>query len=64
MAFFRKRRQQARRVAEEEPGQARSVKKRRVFPAEVKLLAVDALEAGLSAGEVSEIVGAGGFGEA
>jgi transposase-like protein len=59
MAFFRKRRKQSRRLTEREPGQAKSVKKRRSFPTVVKILAVDALEAGLSQGEVSEIVGAG-----
>jgi len=59
MAFFRNRRKQSRRLTEKESGQAKSVKKRRSFPTVVKLLAVDALEAGLSQGEVSEIVGAG-----
>lgn len=59
MAFFKKHRKRARRIIEEESGPAKSLKKRRSFPTVVKLLAVDALEAGLGPVEVSEIVGAG-----
>ena len=59
MAFFKRQRKRTSRVIAKDTGPAKPVKKRRTFPTVVKLLAVDALEAGLSQTEVSEIVGAG-----
>jgi len=59
MAFFKKRKKRTRRTSELSLSPATSVKKRKTFPTVVKILAVDALEAGLSQTEVSEIVGAG-----
>jgi len=47
MSFFRKRKRPI-RVRPEAEVQAKSNKKRKIFPAEVKLLAVEALEWGLS----------------
>ena len=58
MAFFRKRKR-PRTVRSEAEVQIKSKKKRKIFPAEVKLLAVEAMELGLSPDEVAEIVGAG-----
>jgi transposase InsO family protein len=58
MSFFRKRKRPS-RVRPEAEVQVKSTKKRKIFPAEVKLLAVEAMELGLSPDEVSEIVGAG-----
>ena len=52
-------RKKAGEVRSEAEFHVKSGKKRKIFPAEVKLLAVEALELGLSAEEVSEIVGAG-----
>ncbi|MBW2703327.1 MAG: helix-turn-helix domain-containing protein [Deltaproteobacteria bacterium] len=55
MAFFRKKKTRATRTAVvERPGP----KKRIVVPVEMKVLASEAFEAGLSAGEIAEIIGA------
>jgi transposase InsO family protein len=59
MAFFRKDKRKSSKSVETERVQVKPVKKRRVFPAEVKLLAIDAMEAGMSIADVSEIIGAG-----
>ena len=59
MSFLRRRRKRrTASVGSSSPG--KSTKKRKIFPAELKMLAVEALEAGLSPTEVSEIVGSGG----
>jgi len=58
MAFFRKKKR-PKAVRSETGVQAKPNKKRKIFPAEVKLLAVEALELGLEVDEVSEIIGAG-----
>jgi transposase InsO family protein len=56
MSFFRRRKRSDSRVETPRQGGPR---KRKVFPAEVKILAVEAMEEGLSPGEVAELVGAG-----
>jgi len=60
MAFWSKRpRKKNPQPTSENTSNTHPQKQRKSFPPEVKLLAVRALEAGLTAGEVSEIVGAG-----
>ncbi len=60
MAFWRRktRKRESHPTSETTSG-TNPQKQRKSFPAEVKLLAAKALEAGLTTGEVSEIVGAG-----
>ncbi len=58
MSFF-SRRKKAKEIHREAEFHVRPGRRRKTFPAEVKLLAVEALESGLSPAEVSEIVGAG-----
>ena len=57
MSFFTKKKRAA-PVRSTSTVAPKPTKKRKTFPAEVKLLAVEALEAGLHPDEVSEIVGA------
>ena len=58
MSFLRKRKKRKRPALEAEttaPGKHR--KKRKVTPVEVKLLAIDALKAGITSSEVCELIG-------
>ena len=57
MAFWRKPKKRSPPRATHPPSHTDSPKPRKFFTPEVKLLAVKALEAGLTPGEVSEIVG-------
>jgi len=59
MAFLRRKKRRSRGTPREDTPAAKSVNKRKVFPVEVKILAIEALEAGLGPGEVSELLGAG-----
>ncbi len=57
MSFLRRRKRRSRPAPQVEASTTKQPKKRKVFPVEVKLLAIDALEAGLSPSEVCELVG-------
>ena len=57
MAFLRRKKKRQTPTLEETSRTSRSGKRRRVFPVEVKLLAVDALHAGLTLREVADLVG-------
>ncbi len=58
MSFFRKRKKRSKPAREAETtATVKHPKKRKVTPVEVKLLAIDALKAGISASEVCELIG-------
>ena len=58
MSFFVKRRKRKRATPEAESSSAvKHSKKRKVTPVEVKLLAIDALKAGIPSSEVCELIG-------
>ena len=58
MAFFRKKKRQKSQPAETVPVRRTTHKKRVIVPTEVKVLAAEAFEAGLSAKEVADIIDA------
>lgn len=57
MSFWRKRKKKSVSTSVASDRETRTVKKRKVLPVEVKLLAIDAVEAGLTCAEVCELVG-------
>ena len=58
MAFLRKRKKRLKPAREAETtAPVRHPKKRKVTPVEVKLLAIDALKAGITSSEVCELIG-------
>ena len=59
MAFLRRKMKRPKPTPPEVSPAPRSSKKRKIFPVEVKLLAVDALHVGLTLGEVAKLIGVG-----
>jgi len=57
MAFWNKRKEKVVCAPAEGVAQARVGRKRKMLPVEVKLLAMDAIEAGMTSGDVCELVG-------
>ena len=57
MSFILRRKKRAKPLREAEPTAVKSPRKRKVTPVEVKILAMDALKAGMPSSEVCELIG-------
>jgi transposase InsO family protein len=60
MSFLRRRKNKVKVAPKEESTTYKPPKKRKTYPPEVKLLAIDAMEAGLTMSEVGELIGVSG----